>query len=170
MPGGGSKKGERRGGRQKGSLNKATIERLEQAKIIQQLEDQARQIGSTDKQVANLTTSKRKLPKDELEELMPIIKSGVAHFQPTPRAALARGVPENKDGDWVAFKGWLEFYAETLLKLAEFYHPRFKAIAVQMGPVAPAQPATPGDNATVISLDDPVALQRIYERRIRTAR
>jgi hypothetical protein len=160
MPGGGSKKGERRGGRQKGSLNRATIERLEQAKIIQQIEDQACQLGASDTQVGALTTSKRKLAREELEDLLPIIKGGVAHFQPTV-------APENKAADWPTFKGWLQFYADTLLRLAEFQSPRFKAIAVAMG-TTPTAPPQPGDG--VISLDDPVALQRIYERRIRAVR
>jgi hypothetical protein len=169
MPGGGSKKGERRGGRQKGSLNRATIERLEQAKIIQQIEDQACHLGASDTQVGAPTTSKRKLAREELEDLLPIIKGGVAHFQPTPAGALAQGVPENKDGDWPTFKSWLQFYADTLLRLAEFQSPRFKAIAVAMG-TTPTAPPQPGDGAKVISLDDPVALQRIYERRIRSVR
>jgi hypothetical protein len=51
---GGSKPGERRGGREKGSLNKATIERALMA----------------EREVANANEPRQKLAKDHLEELV----------------------------------------------------------------------------------------------------
>ena len=51
---GGSKPGERRGGRKKGSLNKATIERALMA----------------EREVANANETRQKLAKDHLEELV----------------------------------------------------------------------------------------------------
>ena len=51
---GGSKPGERRGGRKKGSLNKATIERALMA----------------EREVANANEIRQKLAKDHLEELV----------------------------------------------------------------------------------------------------
>lgn len=76
-------------------------------------------------------------------------------------------MPENQAGDWATFKAWLEFYVDAPGKLAEFQSPKFKAIAV--APPNSVLPAAPHEQR-VISMDDPIALQQVYERRLKAIR
>jgi len=76
------------------------------------------------------------LGKDELEDLIPIVKGTVARFQ---AAALdggngAPGMPGFDPEKWKEFKEWVEFYAKLCHQTADFQSPKFKAIMVSLPP------------------------------------
>jgi hypothetical protein len=125
----GSKKGERRGGRKKGTRNKATVER--EAKMLNALKDQAR-----------ATPEKIVIAKDELLAFIPVVKGTVGLFQ---KAAIdggqgLPGLPGFNPGKWERFREWAEFFGQLCHKAADFQSPRYRAIAVVVPPGDIAQP------------------------------
>jgi hypothetical protein len=136
----GSKPGERRGGRQKGSKNKATLEREDRAR--QDLLEQAKGIAASGRKIV--------IAKDELLDLIPVVKGTVAEFQ---RAAIAdgQGLPGKALYDrqaWLDFREWVGIYESICRHAAEFQSPRFKAIAVAVTPDPGAQQPTPMRDVT----------------------
>lgn len=148
MPKGGSKPGERRGGRQKGVPNKATVERLHKNAIIDQIAKEIGQPTSVAAAAVDRAMSGRKLAKEELEEVVPIIKSVVAHFQQEPFAAVKSGGKATK-AQWNDFRAWLELFVNTCVKLAPYQSPTYRAILVTTptgeGAGAPDKVADLGD-------------------------
>jgi len=119
----GSKKGERRG-RKPGSRNKRTIEQEQRA--LQELAEQARSSTRAGRKIT--------IAKDELLELIPVLKGTVAQFQ---QAAIAdgKGLPGGDKFDrnlWKDLKEWVEVYANVCRYTAEFQSPKYRAIAVAM--------------------------------------
>jgi hypothetical protein len=140
---------------------KATIAKIEAANIREQ-------IKAAELAADKMGAARKRLAKDELEELLPIIKETARRFQ---RAAIredATGLPGGANFDvapWTRFKEWIEFYASVCYRLADFQSPRFKAIAV----MAP-QPEPQGRKPDVIPRNDPVAGARVYQRLITAVR
>jgi hypothetical protein len=163
----GARPGERRGGRIKGVPNKATIAALNKRKIIDQI---AKQTG-TSSAVATAVLSKaagyRKLAVEELEEVLPIIKSVVAYHQVKVMRAGPTGALEIT-GALDDFKEWLRLFIETCAKLAPYQSPTFKAIAV-MEPQSSGKPPIP-DTYGIERLDDPVAASRAYQQLMQAPR
>jgi len=131
-------KGRFTGGRVKGvSKNKATIER--EQKALAELANRAKAMQAAGKPL--------KLAKDELAELIPVVKGSVAAFQ---KAAMgedgsgAPGKPGFDAGKWKDFREWLEFFSTLCYRTADFQSPKYRAIAVAVPPGdGVAQPPPP---------------------------
>lgn len=149
------KKGQRIGGRQRGTPNKRTTERLEAERIAQQAQaevDKARQANT-------------KLGKDVLEEFMKTFAGMAAHYQPLPDGM---AVPAGRKPDEAKFLTYARLAAETAAKLAEFQSPKFKAIQVMTPPPTPVAPTA--KDGKVITIDDPVSLARVYSNMVKAVR
>ena len=150
------KKGQRNGGRQKGTPNKRTTERLEAERIAQQAQqevDKARQANT-------------KLGKDILEEFMKTFAGMAAYHQPVPEGM---AIPTGRKPDEAKFLTYARLAAETAAKLAEFQSPKFKAIQVMTPPPNPL-PAPTSKEGNVLTLDDPVAIARVYQNMVKQVR
>jgi hypothetical protein len=158
MAGKGSAPGERRGGRHKGVPNRKNQEALERARIA----DQVKEAEVAERQVARI--GPRKLAKDVLEDFMHLFAGMAAVTQPLPQGA---PVPPGRQPDERAFEKWARLAVDTAAKLADFQSPRFRAVMTSPAPAATERPQT---EAKVISIDDPDALARVYERRIQAIR
>jgi len=152
-------KGMRIGGRQKGTLNKRTQEALEAARIERQAQEAANAVAHKTK----------KLAKDVLEDYVQAFAGMAAVYQ--NRIALAfqkNETPSRADLD--GFEKWGGMTAKFAGDLAAFQSPKFKAIAVMTPPpeLNPAKPK-PGDD-NVVTIDDPVAMSRVYARMVKQVR
>ena len=163
----GARPGERRGGRIKGVPNKATIAALNERKIIDQIAKQTGTSSSVTAAVLSKAAGYRKLAVEELEDVLPIIKSLVAYHQIKVMRAGPTGALQIT-GELDDFKEWLRLFIETCAKLAPYQSPTFKAIAV-VEPQLPGKPPIP--NAYDIErLDDPVAASRVYQQLMQAPR
>lgn len=152
-------KGQRNGGRQKGTPNKRTTERLEQERIALQAQrevDRARQANT-------------KLGKDVLEEFMKLFAGMAAASQPIPVGVAS---PPGHRADEKKFLIYAKLTVDTATALAAFQSPKFKAIQVFAPPPTPLPAPTPAgpDGSNVITIDDPVALARVYQRMVKQVR
>jgi len=100
MPGGGSKPGERRGGRQKGALNHATIERI--LNVTKNI-DEARRTG-------------RELAVDVLERAMKLAEEVV--------------ILHKANADWSTFGDWFDRWVYCARALSKFQTPELRAILI----------------------------------------
>lgn len=114
----GSKPGERRGGKQKGSKNKATIERELQA---------ARALTEA---VATGKLDGQELAKDVLGRFMRLSEGAAGEFMPTPSAQLKQGKAENPNKDWDRFGEWVDRVIYCAKELAKYQSPALRAILV----------------------------------------
>ena len=155
---GGSRPGS---GRPKGVPNKATIERIARAKITEQIAAEIGAPGSATAVAMHKAMEGRRLAKDELEEVVPIIKGVVAHYQ---RQSMVLDPKTGKPairGDLSDFKEWLRLFVDTCFKLADFQSSKFRAVIVS----APSQQQTDPRqiDGNVVLLDrDPVGAGRVY--------
>jgi hypothetical protein len=115
------KKGMRPAGRDKGTPNKATVERAEIARI-QNAQAQARGL---------------KLGKDMLEDYMMAFHNQAVVYQPLPAGVSVPGREPNPD----KFMQWGMLVVQTAKALAEFQSPKFRAIQV-VAPAATREPKT----------------------------
>ena len=153
--------GERRGGRKKGTPNKATIAKALDAKVAEKVEAL---IGKTPEVTATALQVMARTPrgKDELAELILVVKGHVAKFQ---QAVLRMGEPDAKTYNWSLHDRYvrlLELFAKVSDSAADFQDPRLKA---QLW-VPPPQdmPAAPGAPAKVVRLGSPQAASRAYQQ------
>jgi hypothetical protein len=141
MAGGGSRPGERRGGRKKGALNKATRERMEMAR---------RELDA-----AATGKARRPLAKERLEELFDISLGAMRlHQEVTPEMAARAHAAGNTDvvvraGDWDRFGEWWDraFYVGE--KLMRTQTPYLRALMVGVQGVGEAAGA-PAESAKVV--------------------
>jgi hypothetical protein len=105
MSGGGSKPGERRGGRKRGSLNLATRER---AAIAARAVTEAKASG-------------RQLAKDVLSDFTEIFKSMAVRYQP---------LAGNANADEAKFEKWARLAVDCAARAAPFQSPTFRAVTV----------------------------------------
>jgi hypothetical protein len=105
MSGGGSKPGERRGGRKGGSLNLATRER---AAIASGVVTEAKAAG-------------RLLAKDVLSDFTEIFKSMAVRYQP---------LADNANADEAKFEKWARLAVDCAARAAPFQSPTFRAVTV----------------------------------------
>jgi hypothetical protein len=136
-------RGLKTGGRRAGTLNKATIERLEKARI-------AEQIVSGGKP--------EKLASDVLREFMELFADIARIHQPRPAAQGTN--PQENEG---RFDKYARLAVECAKALAPYQSPTFKSIAVTAPPPGPLPKTAEGD---VIDINDPVALMKVWERRV----
>ncbi len=160
MPRGGAKPGERRGGRPKGGLNKATAAKLLDAQVAEKV---AEIIGAPPQEGATLQRyTSRARAKDELAEMLPVLKGHVGHFQ---QAAIASGLPGTEKFNaaiWKMFREWFDLYLKACDTAADFQDPRLKA---QLWVPPPADmPARQDDERKVVRMGDPVRASRLYQQ------
>lgn len=110
----GSAPGERRGGRAKGTPNKKTVaKRAIEAEVIART-------GLPDVR----SKPDRPLAKEQLQEMLPILKSYVAFFQPT-----YEGMPfQNKTGKEREFLMYFDLFLSTARALAPYESPTYRAL------------------------------------------
>lgn len=151
------KKGQRFGGRSKGTPNKRTTEMVERARI--EAENAAR--GHARGRAEGL----KKLGKEVLEDFMHLFAGMAATYQPLPPGVVAASPGREPNED--KFLIYAKLTVDTARSVADFQSPKFKAIMVTAAP--PENPPKHVDG-NVIPIDDPVALARIYQRRIKQVR
>lgn len=114
----------------------------------------------------------KRLAKDEMEDVLLIIKGIVARYQGVAYKAAPGDVGYSKAA-WLDLREWLELFVATGMKLAEFQSPKFKAIG--FFPPAPAvEPmrvieAIPGQADNVVQINDPVRALGAYKRMLERA-
>lgn len=140
------RKGERPGGRAKGTPNRITVEAAEIARIST---EQAKARGV-------------KLGKEMLEDYMMAFHNQAVVFQPLPPGVAIPGrTPDPKQ-----FMEWGKLVVDTAKELAKYQSPTFRAIAVMAPPPgSEKQPQIAGDN--VITIKDAQALSRVYQNMVR---
>jgi hypothetical protein len=137
----GSKPGEHRGGRVKGTLNKKTIARqIEADRLLQQ------------QKVDN-----KPLAIDGLAWLAEILQQGVEYFRPR-RFGGFKGERERQ------YLRWAGELRRVLQELAPYQSPQFRAIVLSATPT-PAERHDASAAERLISFFDGLAEQRAYERR-----
>ena len=167
MPGGGAKPGERRGGRKKNSLNKATIAKLRDAQVAEKVAEIINappQAGATLQHYPARTRA-----KDELSEMIPVVKSHVGQFQ---QAAIASGMPGDPKFNpslWKMYKDWWDLYVKVCDTAADFQDPRLKA-QLWVAPPADIAPPRQDDDRRVVRMADPVRASRLYQQAMQAPR
>lgn len=136
----------------KGSRNKATIERETKAAIEAQ------------RAMAQSKTSGRKLGKDILDDFANVFASMAAHYQPTPAGSLRQNLNQDEE----KFKEYAKLAIDAADKAADFFSPRFKAIAVAIAPAQIELARPEGEN--VIDMTDPHRIQRVYQSMLKARR
>ncbi len=144
------KKGERPGGRSKGTPNRITVEAAEVARISN---EQAKARGV-------------KLGKEMLEDYMMAFHNVAATYQNRIAQKLALGEPP-ETGDVAAFKDWGELVVGTAKELAKYQSPTFRAIAVMAPAPGSDKPQTMISGDNVITIKDAQALSRVYQNMVR---
>jgi hypothetical protein len=143
-------KGTRLGGRQKGTPNKRTIQRLQEA---------SENIGAIRKLGQKKAT-------EVLNDLMHIAMGMTAKYQQRLLAADRNNQPYVLE-DYERFVQGMQMAGIFAKELAPFQDPKYSTIKVQM----PEIMTTPGDGAremgNVTVIDDAVAATRVYQRLIR---
>jgi len=167
----GSEPGERRGGRNKGTPNKAMAVKREQEREAQQI---ASEIG-TDPVALQAALERARARKirglDEMMELAKVLKNDVIAFR---AAAVATGMPGARDEDgreirntalWNEYKAWAEFYFDLAAEITQYQEPKLKATASMQIPGVGGAPAKVIDGeAKLVRTGDPVAAARAYQR------
>ena len=150
----GRKKGERPGGRSKGTPNRVTVEAAEIARIST---EQAKAKGI-------------KLGKEMLEDYMMAFHNIAATYQ--NEIARAMMVPDAKMPAEAAarFREWGVLVVDVAKELAKYQSPTFRAIAVvaPQGGSEKGPPTISADN--VITIKDAQALSRVYQNMVRQVR
>ena len=128
----GVKPGERRGGRKRGTPNKATRER---ALLAEQIVTEARKRG-------------QKLAREVLDDLMHTFLGMAAKHQPVAFGApLQTGQEPNED----KFVKYAVLARDTAKELAPFQSPKFKSIELYEAPTAPIAQAAAGAQASKLT-------------------
>jgi hypothetical protein len=140
-------KGTRLGGRQKGTPNKRTIQRLQEAS----------------ESIGTIRKLGQKKATEVLNDLMHIAVGLTARYQQRLLAADRESRTYDPD-DYEKFVQCMQMAGVFARELAPFQDPKYSTIKVQM-------PETPGDGAremgNVTVIDDAVAATRVYQRLIR---
>jgi hypothetical protein len=128
MAGKGSKPGERRGGRQKGTPNKATLEREEKAR--QEIAEALKKAG---------TAKTVRYAIDEMQKALVIAEGFAGLVQPTPIKDANGKLVKFEGGDVELFGTWFDKWFTCIKELAKYQTPQVKAIE------APTPPPDPQD-------------------------
>jgi hypothetical protein len=142
------------GGRKGGTPNKRTAEALSQNAIVAQMEANVRNASSP---------RAEKLAKDVLSEFMHIFAGRAAFHQPLPPGVDQTGRQPNEP----KFLEYARLTIDAARALAPYQSPTYKAIQV-MAPPGPSEPKLIGNDNR--DLDDPVALQRFYQKSLKLVR
>lgn len=136
MSGGGSKPGERRGGKQLGSKNKATIEREREAQLAVERERlllEAR-AAEGDRALRGAVAQGRKLMKELGFDLTQLAAGLAAFYQPHPQwqqdPASGKLVNANPNFDEPKFRYYLEMAMQGARDFASYESPKLSAMLV----------------------------------------
>lgn len=141
------KKGMRPGGRKAGTPNRRTTEAAEAARV----------------QVQQSVQRGLKLGKDMLEDYMMAFHNLAVMYQPLPDGV---PIPPGHQPDPEKFKDWGMLVVQTAKALADFQSPKFRAIQV----MAPPPEQLPRPDGNVVTIDDPIAMARVYQRTMKQVR
>jgi hypothetical protein len=154
-------KGGKVGGRRKGSLNKRTLEAMEEAQIREQMRGDA----------ILAKCDGRKRAKEVLEDWMLIFQNVAAPYKEEVYQAIKAGRPIPAAA-LDELERWGTLTSDTARALADFQSPKFRAVQVSAPPTE-AQQATPvqlNDDSNRKLLNDPVALTRFYQQSMKRVR
>lgn len=141
----GAKPGERRGGRAKGVKNKGEIQKAILA----------------ERAIANAKASGRKLAVEHMQDYIGVLAGMAAYYQPTfPGMS-----QQNPHGDPAEFERWFGPFLDLAKALANYESPKMRDVMITAVPLREA-PVAPTIDGNVISINDPVALSRVYRRMI----
>jgi hypothetical protein len=139
-------KGRRTGGREKGTPNKTTRDRIAIVAASERA-TQAKKLG-------------RKQATEVLDDLMHTAMSMAVKYQPP--------APGMESPDEAKFMEWLQVAGVFAKALAGFQTPKLKAVMVNLAPTLPEQkPATIDQQGNVLDMDDPKQLARVYASMVR---
>jgi hypothetical protein len=155
------------GGRTKGTPNKATVAKLLDAKVAEKVEAL---IGKTPEMTSTAMQVMARTPrgKDELAELILVVKGHVAKFQ---QAVLRMGEPDAETYNWSLHDRYvrlLELFAKVSDSAADFQDPRLKA-QLWVAPPADIGPRR-DDDRKVVRMGDPVRASRLYQQAMQAPR
>jgi hypothetical protein len=119
---GGPQKGQRFGGRKKGTPNKATTERRLLAVEVERRR-MARSVGQ-----------ERELSKERIERYIKHAEGAAAMYRPTSPQEIAAGQPKNPMGDANEHREWVRLAATFSKWLLEFEIPKLSAVALALPP------------------------------------
>lgn len=171
----GSKPGEHRGGRAKGTQNVATQQKAEATKRLKEAAARiAKETGASPRVaeaavVAAITLPVKKGLKEQFEdEVLPTVKNLMAYHQ-------AQCMVKQEDGtillrvnsDYEMFQYWLSVWSAIGTKLLPYNYPTIKAVEAHE-PVREPVPVTKDGN--VIQMGDPIRAARIYAQLMRRPR
>lgn len=141
----GSKPGERRGGRQKGTRNRKTLEALEREQTRAQV---IAELRAEDKAVERESLTRS---KDSMEKLLPVVFGYTAYFQPTFPGMAAQN-PTGNEGQFLLY---FRLFLDLARTLAPYQSPTFRAIDMRATMPTTAQ-ANPLDvmRAMLDEIDD----------------
>lgn len=173
MPGGGSKVGERRGGRIRGTPNKATVIKQEQQAEAQEI---AAMVGADpEATMAALTAAriKRFNAYEELIELALVVKGYIASFQkiagqPGPDIVEGEGKKRTTRKSYNPalvdeVKKWGAMFNDIAKEVAQYQRPKLRATEHRM--IFGEEPKEVIDvEAKVVRMGNPVAASRAYQR------
>lgn len=131
--GGGSKPGERRGGRKKGTKNKLTVEREKAARLAEERERLVAAAKAAEDKIAEAKASSKKLMKDiGFEAAYAFMALAVIHqpSQTWTRGADGKLVNANPDYDQETFTHYLKLAADTAAQFASYESPKLSAVMV----------------------------------------
>lgn len=131
----GSKPGERRGGRQKGAKNKATLAREEEARKALAGQLVAEIVDGTG------PLKLRELPKEALVRIAIACEERAAHFKPVKKGE--NGATKNKAGDLALEGAFMDRAIICWSKAAPFYSPTYKAVVTAATTPAEAKMPAP---------------------------
>jgi hypothetical protein len=188
----GAKPGERRGGRQKGSLNKRTVQDLAHAEEAAKI---AAEIGIPKEraehalQVLQRAAIGRRLAKDEVEEsLIPMAKAVLMHVQTRilmyerdrdgrlvlgpdakPRPVFGPDGKQQIDpgADLSEYLRWAEFFSTLLFGVMPYQSARLSAILSLPAPQAAVEA---NGGAEIVRMGNPVAASRAYQQLMQAPR
>ncbi len=132
MAGGGAKKGERRGGRQKGTPNKATQERERQAQLEIEKADLIEKARGAKSEVLDAQLAGKKLMKEIAYDFAQLFAGLAAFHQPYPGWHFEAGklVNDNPNFDESRFKEYAKLACDTALGAASYESPKLSAVMV----------------------------------------
>ena len=142
----GAAPGERRGGRAKGKLNQATLDKAVRAEA----------------DVIRHEVSGKKLAKDVLEDYMFAFHAIAAVYQNAIIEALRTGL-QPAPSDVEKFKDWGTLVTKTAADLAKYQSPTFRAIAVTMPQPLPKGADGNIIEGTIIKLDQ-ISISKVYRQ------
>lgn len=145
-------------GRKPGGKNRATIEREER-------EAELRRAWEAEAEMKRRTA--QKLGPDVLEDFMKLFMGLAALYQPAPP-----GAPPNPHEQEKKFDKYSRLAMIAAEAVAPYHKPKLRAIVVSATPGMPTDaPMLPAPTSErIVTLDDPAALTRLYQSRIRAAR